>query len=145
MMPGEMSRKAARDYWDTHDIPEDAPEAEVTIKRGPTTVLSVRIDRDRLDRLRKLAVAEEIGVVTMARKLLSQAIDAAAAKNLRHYGDVGGGALTLTVENAAMILEASELIHDVVERLAAAARGDRPAESSADASHAVSWPVARPE
>jgi hypothetical protein len=146
MMPGEMSRKEARDYWDTHDIAEDASEVEVAVKRRPTTVLSVRIDRDRLERLKKLAAAEEIGVVTMARRLLSQAIDRATAPPAAESSHAGAPAtvnltgksqgadvLTLAVEDAVSILEASSLIDRVLERLVWEAKGISRAQALRDA------------
>ena len=81
-------RNKAKEYWDTHAIDEEGEETDVEVKRPLSAVLSLRLDPRHLDKLKSLARAQDIGVTTMARKLLQQAVDNADKKTApRPLGD----------------------------------------------------------
>ena len=80
-----MSRKEAREYWDSHGIDEESPgdeEVEVRTSKNLSTILSIRMDRDHIDRLKALATEQGIGVTTMARMLLNRAVDQPGEQSL---------------------------------------------------------------
>ena len=73
-----MSHAEAREYWDKHGIDEESPgdeEVEVRTSKNLSTILSLRMDREHIDRLKRLAKDEGVGVTTMARMLLNRALD----------------------------------------------------------------------
>ena len=71
-------REAARDYWQRHGIDEGADgsqQEEVVIGKRPLrAMLSLRLGDDDLRELTLLARENEVGVTTMARKLLRESI-----------------------------------------------------------------------
>ena len=74
----EMGRREAREYWDKHGIDEESPgdeEVEVRASKNLSTILSLRMDREHINRLKRLAKEEGVGVTTMARVLLNRALD----------------------------------------------------------------------
>ena len=73
-----MSHVEAREYWDKHGIDEELPgdeEVEVRTSKNLSTMLSLRMDREHIDRLKRLAKEEGVGVTTKARVLLNRALD----------------------------------------------------------------------
>ena len=73
-----MGHTEAREYWDSHGIDEESPgdeEVEVRTSKNLSTILSIRMDREHIDRLKLLAKEQGVGVTTMARMLLNQALD----------------------------------------------------------------------
>jgi len=72
-------RREAAEYFDTHGLDEtlheDEKEVEVEVRKPLSAILSIRIDEDHLAKLKRLAKSEGIGITTMARKLLSEALD----------------------------------------------------------------------
>ena len=80
-----MSRAEAREYWDSHGIDEESPgdeEVEVRASKNLSTILSLRMDREHIHRLKGLAKEEGVGVTTLARMLLNQALDQPRKKSL---------------------------------------------------------------
>ena len=73
-----MGHTEAREYWDSHGIDEESPgdeEVEVRTSKNLSTILSLRMDREHIDKLKVLAAAQGVGVTTMARMLLNRAVD----------------------------------------------------------------------
>ena len=73
-----MSHAEAREYWDKHGIDEESPgdeEVEVRTSKNLSTILSLRMDREHINRLKRRAKEEGVGVTTMARVLLNRALD----------------------------------------------------------------------
>ena len=73
-----MSHAEAREYWDKHGIEEESPgdeEVEVRTSKNLSTILSIRMDREHINRLKRLAKEQGVGVTTMARMLLNRAVD----------------------------------------------------------------------
>ena len=73
-----MSHAEAREYWATHGIGEESPgdeEVEVRTSKSLSTILSLRMDSEHINRLKALAKEEGVGVTTMARMLLNRALD----------------------------------------------------------------------
>ena len=76
--PKREARKEAAEYWASHGIDElghEAEEVEVDVKRPLSTVLSIRIDGESMSKLKLMAKTQDIGVTTMARKLLKHALN----------------------------------------------------------------------
>ena len=71
-------REAAREYWQRHGIDEGADgsqQEEVVIGKRPLkAMLSLRLGDDDLRELTLLVRANDVGVTTMARKLLRESI-----------------------------------------------------------------------
>ena len=81
-----MSHAEAREYWDSHGIDEESPgdeEVEVRASKNLSTILSIRMDREHINRLKQLAKEEGVGVTTMARMLLNQALGQAGRQSPR--------------------------------------------------------------
>ena len=73
-----MGHTEAREYWDSHGIDEESPgdeEVEVQTSKNLSTILSLRMDREHIDKLKLAAKEQGVGVTTMARMLLNQALD----------------------------------------------------------------------
>ena len=73
-----MGPTEAREYWDSHGIDEELPgdeEVEVRTSKNLSTILSLRMDREHIERLKLLAKEQGVGVTTMARILLNRAVD----------------------------------------------------------------------
>ena len=73
-----MGHTEAREYWDSHGIDEESPgddEVEVRTSKNLSTILSLRMDREHIERLKLLAKEQGVGVTTMARILLNRALD----------------------------------------------------------------------
>ncbi len=73
-------REAAREYWQRHGIDEGADgspqeqEEVVVAKRPLKAMLSLRLGDDDLRELTLLARENDVGVTTMARKLLRESL-----------------------------------------------------------------------
>ena len=73
-----MGHTEAREYWASHGIDEESPgdeEVEVQTSKNLSTILSLRMDREHIDKLKLAAKEQGVGVTTMARMLLNQALD----------------------------------------------------------------------
>ena len=73
-----MGHTEAREYWASHGIDEESPgdeEVEVRTSKNLSTMLSLRMDREHIGRLKLLAKEQGVGVTTMARILLNRAVD----------------------------------------------------------------------
>lgn len=71
-----MDRREAAEFWDTHGVDEvESEEVEIEVKKPLSAVLTVRLDPDHLKKLKLLARAQGIGVTTMARRILEQALE----------------------------------------------------------------------
>ncbi len=71
-----LDRREAAEYWDTHSVDEvESEEVEIEVKKPLSAVLTVRLDPDHLKKLKLLARAQGIGVTTMARHILEQALE----------------------------------------------------------------------
>lgn len=74
----ERRRQAAREYWQRHGIDEGADgsqQEEVVIGKRPLkAMLSLRLGDDDLRELTILARENDVGVTTMARKLLRESL-----------------------------------------------------------------------
>ena len=68
-------RKEAREYFDTHDVDLSGEEVALEIRKPLSTIMSIRLDEEHVAKLKRLAKAQGVGVTTMARLLLNQAID----------------------------------------------------------------------
>ena len=91
-----MSHAEAREYWDSHGIDEESPgdeEVEVRASKNLSTILSIRMDREHIDRLKQLAKQQGIGVTTMARMLLNQALGQAGDRAGRQSPRSGAEAI----------------------------------------------------
>ncbi len=74
----KMSDKEAAEYFATHEMgeaDENTEEVEFEVKRPLSAVLSIRLDQEHLKKLKQLARAQEVGVTTLARRLLTKALD----------------------------------------------------------------------
>lgn len=70
-------RKEAAEYWSTHPITEGEREEvviDVDAKKPLSVVLSIRLDDEHLARLKGLAKQQDVGVTTLARRLLRDSL-----------------------------------------------------------------------
>ncbi len=76
-------REKARSHWDSASIVTAVgDEVDIEVRRPLSAMLSLRLDKDQVARLKQVASARHVGVTTAARLLLIEALDAAGAQPL---------------------------------------------------------------
>ncbi|MBA2694175.1 MAG: hypothetical protein H0U65_17055 [Rubrobacter sp.] len=86
-VPSFASEKEEQKWWDEHDISEELPETfgpvpegelpsprEKTITRPPKAAISVRMERDLVNRLKALAGKKGIGYQTLLRQFVADRV-----------------------------------------------------------------------
>ena len=128
----EMTREEAAEYWSTHELTEDTPgweevEEPITFKfkRPLSVVLSLRVDDEHIDRLSELAAARRIGVTTLARELLYEALD-------REPSNTGGAEMRQYLVSQEQLQELGEAVSAKLLGNMARAMAGQVAETKAD-------------
>jgi hypothetical protein len=86
------SIESARKYWDSHGVDEvPGEEVEIEVRQPLSHVLSVRLDNDDFQTLKAMAKSKKIGMTTLARQLLHEAL----AVNRSSGKDAGGWVVKL--------------------------------------------------
>lgn len=67
-------------FWDTHsplDFPDEWKEVKVKVKKPLTHmhVVSVRLDQDLIEQMKKIASKKHIGMTTLARMLIAEGVE----------------------------------------------------------------------
>ena len=72
-----MTREEAREYFDKHSLADQMPDERLgaEVKAPLSTVLSLRISDEHAAKLKAMARGRKIGMTTLARQLLEQALE----------------------------------------------------------------------
>jgi len=74
-LPSFKSDRAERKFWDRHSIEEfgdQLEDLEVQIRPARTEQIALRLDKDDLDILKKLAKRRGVGHTTLARSVVER-------------------------------------------------------------------------
>ena len=79
MSTARSRRRSRQDealHWETHSLDDEAgEEVAVEVKKPLSVILSLRLDSEQIHRLKEVAARHHMGITTMARMLLNQALE----------------------------------------------------------------------
>ena len=69
-------RKAAAKYWDEHSVdPADGEEVAVEVETPLSVILQIRLEPEGYDKLKRLAQKRGLPITSMAKTILTEALD----------------------------------------------------------------------